>query len=156
MAVTTQLELEEATLNALQDLAQINRDSVKGFREAAETIENADVAQLFREIGDRREENARKLGEFLTLNDEDPGDGTSLASKLHRGWIDVKGAIVGKDAHSILAEAERGEDVIKAKYEDLLPKVAGSPVTSVLNDQYAKVKQAHDRIRDLRDVHANK
>ena len=62
--------------------------------------------------------------------------------------------MVGKDQHSILAECERGEDVIKNKYEDLIPKIAGSPVTSLLNQQYAQVKAAHDRIRDLRDAWA--
>ena len=154
MSVTTTLELEDETLSALQDLAEINRDSVAGFNEAAETIESVKLAALFREIAVRRQGNAAALGRLLTLNDEESDDGTSFASKLHRGWIDVKGAIVGKDQHSILAECERGENVIKKKYESLLPKVAGSPVTSLLNDQYAQVKMSHDRIRDLREAWA--
>ena len=135
-------------------LGQINRDSVAGFNEAADTIESSDLAALFRDIATRRAANAAALGRHLTLNDEEPDDGTSVASKLHRGWIDVKGKIVGKDQHSILVECERGEDVIKNKYEDLLPQLAGSPVMSLLNDQYLQVKTTHDRIRDLRDAWA--
>jgi len=154
MSIRTTLDLEDQTLSALHDLGQINRDSVAGFNEAADTVESVELASLFRDIAKRREANAAALGRYLTLNDEEPGDGTSLASKLHRGWIDVKGAVVGKDQHSILAECERGEDAIKQKYEELLPQIAGSPVTSLLNEQYTQVKAAHDRIRDLRDAWA--
>jgi uncharacterized protein (TIGR02284 family) len=37
-------------------------------------------------------------------------------------------------------------------YEDVLTETAGSAVHDVLQHQYAKVKAAHDVVRDLRDA----
>ena len=51
------------------------------------------------------------------------------------------------------AEAERGEDEIKHRYEEALKAVPGSAVEDVVRSQYERVKAGHDTIRDLRDVH---
>jgi uncharacterized protein (TIGR02284 family) len=66
--------------------------------------------------------------------------------------MDLRAAF-GAGTHAMLSEAERGEDYIKGKYEEILKGTAGSAVTDVLNRQYRAVKIAHDRVRDLRDTY---
>ncbi|MCA9300088.1 MAG: PA2169 family four-helix-bundle protein, partial [Phycisphaerales bacterium] len=61
-------------------------------------------------------------------------------------------AVQADEELAVLAEAERGEDVIKEKYEDVMRRAAGSAVNSLLLDQYASVKEDHDTIRDMRDA----
>ena len=92
----------------------------------------------------------------MEINNEDAQDDGSVAAKLHRVWINIRGKLNGGDAHAILAEAERGEDHIKEAYEDVLTETAGSAMNDVLTAQYAKVKEGHDKIRDLRDSYAKK
>ena len=67
----------------------------------------------------------------------------------------LREALSGNDVHAVLAEAERGEDAIKSKYEDVLQDGSAAPVSDVLQRQYVEIKQAHDRVRDLRDAWKN-
>ena len=84
------------------------------------------------------------------MNFHEPVNRGSVAAAVHRGWMDLRAA-VGQGTQAMLEEAERGEDFIKEKYEDVLKHTAGSAVTDVLNRQYRNIKSAHDSIRDLRD-----
>jgi uncharacterized protein (TIGR02284 family) len=76
----------------------------------------------------------------------------SVAGALHRGWIDLKSALSQGDEHAVLAECERGEDSAVAEYKEaLLHEELPPNVRDVVNRQYARVQDAHNRIRDLRD-----
>lgn len=145
--------LEKETIDALQDLARANLDSHEGFNLAANLLDREDIAREFRAWATERDTNARRLQELVALNGEDPISDSSTKSQLHRWWMELRDKIKGSDDYAILAEAERGEDFIKEKYEDLLVKTAGSAVNDVLQQQYARVKQVHDKVRDLRDAH---
>ena len=75
------------------------------------------------------------------------------AESMHRGWINIKSAVTGKDEHAILAECERGEDSAVAEYRKALD--AGdlpAHVAETLRAQSGVVKAAHDRVRNLRDA----
>jgi uncharacterized protein (TIGR02284 family) len=86
----------------------------------------------------------RKLG-------GDPETTGSVSASLHRGWIDIKSAVTGKDDHAILAEAERGEDVAKEQYEKALQAGLTGTAATVVQSQAAKVREAHDEVKRLRD-----
>ncbi len=60
---------------------------------------------------------------------------------------------MGGDAYSVLAEAERGEDTIRASYESILRDNPTGAMADVLQRQYLAVKRQHDKVRDLRDVY---
>jgi len=147
-------QLNDKTVDGLQDLIEINIDSGKGFREAADRIENRDIASYFRRCADRRLEFAGELQRIIGLNGEDPERTGSALGTMHRWWLSLRGSVQGGDEHAVLAEAERGEDAIKHKYEEVLQETAGSPLTATLNRQYSSVKQDHDTIRDMRDARA--
>lgn len=146
--------LDRRTLEGLQDLIEINIDSSKGFESAAEKIDNHDIANYFRRVGMRRNEFARELQEVVAVNGEPPEDTGSAKATLHRWWLNLRGTVQPDEEHAVLAEAERGEDAIKSRYEAVLKDTAGSPLTATLHSQYRSVKQDHDTIRDMRDVRA--
>ncbi|MFG0328507.1 MAG: PA2169 family four-helix-bundle protein [Phycisphaerales bacterium] len=148
----TRNELEKKTIKKVQDLISINIDSEKGFAKAAENIEDASLADHFRRIGTERGRFARELQNYVEWKGEDAEDDGSLQGKMHRWWIDIRGTVQDGDRAAVLSEAERGEDKIKEMYEDTLKETAGSEMNSVLQNQYAAVKKAHDQIRDLRDA----
>ncbi|MEZ6235727.1 MAG: PA2169 family four-helix-bundle protein [Phycisphaerales bacterium] len=150
----TMTNLEKDTVKGLQDLIEINIDSAKGFAEAADKIENRDIAAYFRRCGSRRGEFAGELQRVVGLNGTEPKDSGTVKGAVHRWWLGLRGAVQDGDEHAILAEAERGEDAIKHEYESVLKSTAGSPLNSVLHRQYASVKQDHDTIRDMRDARA--
>ena len=151
MSIETKVSLESETVEALQDLIQVNLDSQHGFQEAAEQVNDAPLSKLFREMAVQRGENAEELQRYVRLNGEPARVEGSFAAAFHRTWLDMRSLLNGGDAHVILCEAERGEDQIKHAYEDVLKKTAASAMNDVISQQYVKVKHGHDKIRSLRD-----
>ena len=94
------------------------------------------------------------VGELQTLVRElggDPENSGSIAGALHRGWMNIKTAITGKDEHAVLNEAERGEDVAKKAYKDALETALPANVLEVVQRQYMAVQVSHDQVKSLRD-----
>lgn len=150
-SVTT---LNKDTIKGIQNLIEINIDSSKGFEEAAEKVENNTIADLFRTCASERRTYANDLQSLAIVNAKEPKTDGTWKGTVHRWWIDLRGSIQSGDEHAMLAEAERGEDAIKHRYEDTLKDTAGSAVNDVLQRQYSGVKARHDQIRDMRDARA--
>ena len=144
--------LSDITIDKLQDLLRVNIDSENGFRDAAEQVDDIALRRIFRQFADERQNNAAELKQFVQFNGETPVEDGSVMAAIHRTWMELKVALSSNDAKAVLNEAERGEDHIKHMYEDVLTETAGSAVHDVLQHQYAKIKAAHDVVRDLRDA----
>jgi len=153
MALETKTNLRPETIKNLQELIQVNVDSKDGFEQAAHDIEDMTLSTLFQSLAHQRDEQARELAKFVEWNREKPQRTGSYAAALHRGWMSIREMLSTNNLYAILAEAERGEDQIKAAYESALKETAGSAVNDVLLRQFRQVKAAHDRVRDLRDEH---
>ncbi|TWT93854.1 PA2169 family four-helix-bundle protein [Stieleria varia] len=152
MSLETTNDLNKETLDGIQDLIQANLDSEKGFREAAEVVDDIHLTDLFTRMAETRHELATELQSHVQISGGQPRkEGTFLAA-LHRSLLDLRAKLNGGDATVILIEAERGEDHIKHAYEDVLKKTTGSVLNDVLLSQYSVVKKGHDAIRDLRDA----
>lgn len=145
--------LDNTAVDQLQDLLTINVDSQKGFQEAAEATTDTDLKSLFNEFSQKRAHNAAELRQFIAASGQEPKSGGSMSGALHRWWIDAKQALSGKDATSILNEAERGEDSIKHEYESILKKATNSSVQEIVQRQYRNVSEGHDRVKALRDAY---
>jgi len=143
--------MNKETIEGLKDLVKINIDSAKGYETSAEAIEDQNLAQFFRACAARRNEFAEQLRTKLEMSNEEASDTSSLKATAHRWWIKAKAALQSGDRHGVLAEAERGEDAIKACYEEVIKETTGSPVNDLLHQQYADVKATHDTVRDMRD-----
>ena len=81
-----------------------------------------------------------------------PEDSTSVGADLHRRWVDLKSLVTGKDEKAILNEAERGEDVAKARYAEALRENLPSNIRDLVQRQYEGVLRNHDQIKALRDI----
>ena len=148
--------LSKEAAGYVEDLVRLNIDSAQGFTAAADMIEDKSLAASFREYAAQRDANAEELKAAIAYNGEEPPQGGTASGTLHRWWLEVKGKITSGNAHSVLSEAERGEDTIKHSYEKAIKACSGSPISDVLSQQYVGVKQTHDAVRDLRDRYAAK
>lgn len=139
-------------ISVLNNLIETCKDGEKGFRTAAEGLKDAQTKALFNEYSRQRAQMARELQEEVRRLGGDPEKAGSTAGALHRGWMDIKSAVTGKDDHAILAEAERGEDVAKNVYDEAVND-ASLPQSSrtLVQQQAVKVREAHDRVRSIRD-----
>jgi uncharacterized protein (TIGR02284 family) len=141
-----------ATDNAiptLNNLIETCKDGEEGFRTAADGVKNSDLRTLFLTYSQQRAQFAAELQSEVRHLGGDPEDSGSVAASLHRGWINIKSTVTGEDEGAVISECERGEDSAVRNYKDALNQDLPANLRSIVERQYAQVKEAHDRIRAL-------
>ena len=137
----------------LNELIQTCRDGQEGFLTAAENIDDLEVKKWFNEYSLQR---AKFAGELQSasheLGDSKPENASSVGGALHRGWINLKAAVEGRNVHGILVECERGEDSAVSDYRKALELDLPANLRETIQRQYTAIKAAHDRVRKLRDA----
>ena len=141
----------DKAISVLNNLIETTRDGEKGFKTAAEGLTAPDIKHRFLQYSAERAQMTRELQAEVRRLGGDPELSGSVAGAMHRGWLDIKSAVTGKDDHAILAEAERGEDVAKNAYESALNESLPALTETLVLQQAAKVRQAHDDVRNLRE-----
>ena len=140
----------------LNGLIETCKDGEKGFRTAAEGITNGDLATLFLNYPKQRASFAAELQAEVSRLGGDPETGGTAIGAVHRGWIDIKSAVAGKDEGAVIAEAERGEDHAVKEYRQALEKNLPTGVQTIVENQYIHVRDAHDHVRALERIHNQK
>ena len=138
-------------ISTLNNLIETCKDGEQGFREAADGVGRSDLKTVFNEYARQRSQFASELQTHVSRVGGDPEKSGSVAGSLHRGWINLKSAITGRDDHAILAECERGEDSAVKNYQEALEMDIPSDLRSIVERQYNSVLDAHNRIRAMRD-----
>jgi uncharacterized protein (TIGR02284 family) len=133
----------------LAHLLHICMDGVKGFRDAADRVDPAN-ADLFRHFAAEREQLAQELQAELTRRGGEAEKSGDAVGALHRGWINLKAAM-GGGAKAIVAECERGEDGAVKAYQEIINEPLPVDIEVMLNRQYARIKNVHDKVREIRD-----
>ena len=139
----------EEVISTLNNLIETCRDGQQGFQTAAAAVERGDLKQLFHTYSQQRASFVGQLQDEVRRLGGDPENAGSVAATLHRGWIDLKAAVTGRDDAAILAECERGEDSAVSNYRDALGVDLPANVRSIVERQFGEVKEAHDRVRSL-------
>lgn len=142
----------DSTIDTLNDLIETSKDGEKGFAKSADETRNPELRALFSEGSARCARSARELQDLVRGLGGDPEKRGSAAGALHRGWVDVKAAMTGRDDKAILNECERGEDVAKARYANALREDLPPQVRMIVERQYDGVLKNHDRVKALRDA----
>lgn len=138
-------------IRTLNGLIATTIDSVNGYTEAAKDSESPKLQQMFTARASERQSVAENLrSEVSRLGGNPEDDGTILAS-AHRMFLDLKAAVPGQDDQAIVNEVERGEDHIKAKFEDAMKDDdLGAETRSAIGAAWDSVKSGHDQMRDLK------
>jgi uncharacterized protein (TIGR02284 family) len=144
---------QKEIVSIIDDLIKTLKDGEEGFKQAADGVKNPQLKSLFNDYSRQRSRFAAELQhQVQNLGEPEPETSSSAAGALHRGWIDLKAALTKGDDHAILAECERGEDSAVEEFRKALDNGLSAPVREILSRQYAEIKGAHDRVRDLRDA----
>ena len=143
-------------ISVLNGLIETCKDGEKGFRTAAEGLSNGDLATLFLNYAEQRASFAAELQAEVRRLGGDPETGGTAMGAVHRGWIDIKSAVAGKDEGAVIAEAERGEDHAVKSYRQALERNLPTGVQTIVENQYIHVRDAHDHVRALERLHTQK
>jgi uncharacterized protein (TIGR02284 family) len=142
--------------DTLNGLVETLRDGENGFRTAAEAVEDAELKRLFQSFSTQRAQFAEELEIELVRLGKEPSERGHIAGALHRGWINLKAAVTGKDEGAIVSEAERGEDVAVKNFREALQKGLPAAIQTVVERQYVQIQDAHDHVRSLERAHGRK
>ena len=138
-------------ISTLNELIETTIDSVTGYEDSAQNIDNERLRQIFRERADERQKIVAELREEVRRLGGNPEEGGTFLGKAHQRFEDLKAAITGRDEKAIINEVERGEDYLKAKWEAALEsgKLTGE-TRAVVERGYQSVRSGHDQISQLK------
>lgn len=146
------------TTNALHDILTELIDTVengrRGFAEGAEKLAKDGQDQLAEAFDSLSRQRASFAAELRSLSPDltfDTEKGGTVPGALHRGWLALKDALSGNDPHGVLDAAEQGEDHAISDFSKALEQQLPEPARSVIERQYGEIRQAHDRVKALRD-----
>lgn len=129
----------------LEHLIQINLDSSKIYRIAAENSHDPNIQSFFDKSAINREETMRKLMEKTGQTEEDP----SLKAELQQFWINLKSAKKEFDAVALIDECIDAE---KQFHKDLQNTESKNQVSDEFNKLIEKEKEeAENNINQLKE-----
>jgi uncharacterized protein (TIGR02284 family) len=138
-------------VSVVHHLIERCKDGQKGYQHASEDIEDQQLKSLFRDYAVQRDTMITELQNELHKMGKTDDESSSVEGTIHRTWMDLSSALLAKDRQQVLNECERGEDYAVAAYDKAMKAELPGNLKSIVEKQYHQVKQAHDRIRDLRD-----
>ncbi len=147
---------QEAAIDALNDLIQINNDRIEGYQKAIDELkdgEDGDLKTLFSSMIDQSEQFKVELKDQVASYGGDPSTSTTARGKIYRAWMDVRAAFTGGDRYNVLASCERGEDAAKNAYKNALQDDdITAQARDLISRQAQSQLQSHDRIKAMRDA----
>jgi uncharacterized protein (TIGR02284 family) len=152
---TTQPDRDDV-VSTLNGLIETCKDGANGFRTAADGVEDASLKRLFSSYVEQRTQFAAELERLVTGLGGNPADTGHIAGAVHRGWINLKSAVTGKDDGAVISECERGEDFAKERYRKALERSLPVDVRATVERQYMQVQEAHDHVRSLERSYSKK
>jgi uncharacterized protein (TIGR02284 family) len=126
-------------------------DSVDGYQKAASDTENARFAEMFNSRARERQQVVTKLQAAVGQLGGTPESEGSTAGAIHRGWINLKEAVVGRDDEAIVSSVESGEDYLKEKFEAALRHTdLPAAARTAVQEAWTSVKAGHDEMSQLK------
>lgn len=145
-------------IDVLNDLIEYSKDGEKGFRESADDVKDVQLKTFFTTRAAECQSAASELQAEVRRLGGDPETSTSVTADLHRGWVNFKSMLTGKDEKSVLEEVERGEDYALKAYKEAREKLAkyqlaaGDQTYALVEKQLQGVQKNHDQVKALRDA----
>ena len=133
----------------LNGLIETCKDGEKGYREAADGVENAFYRMLFQEYSRLRTKYVSELkGQVVALGGQPDRKG-SVKGAIHRGWMNLKTAIAGNDDDLIVAECKRGDELAIRQYKDALKLDLPPKVRTIVERQMNEIISTQKRVQAM-------
>ena len=106
---------------------------------------------MFNSRARERQQAATGLQAAVARLGGNPEDDGTTAGAIHRGWINLKEAVLGKDDEAIVNAVESGEDYLKGKFETIMDhKDLPAEARAAVDQAWQSVKAGHDEMSQLK------
>lgn len=106
--------------NKLNELLERTYDAEKGFKQAAEKVDNKTIKDFFENRAKQRYNFGHELKTEINSFGQAPDKGGSTKGTLHRSWINFKSLFTSNNEEAMLEEVLRGEKEAIETYNDIL------------------------------------
>lgn len=141
----------EEIIDRLNGLIQVAVDGERGYARAAVDVDNSELRSIFEEYAEERRKFVKELEAEVVRLGGTPVESGSVAAAVHRGWIDLKGALSGGGVHAIVAACETGEDAAQAQFERVANLDITGATRTLVEKQWHKIQEAHKRMLHLKE-----
>ncbi|MDX6747108.1 PA2169 family four-helix-bundle protein [Polaribacter sp. PL03] len=137
----------------LNALLEKTYDAEKGFKKAAENIENQSLKKYFAEKAKERYIFGHDLKNEIRTFNQDIEKGGSVSGSAHRAWMDIKSLFSLEDEESMLEEAIRGEKASIEEYKEVLGEInLPSSTKTVLESQKNVIENGLYNMKTLEEI----
>jgi len=130
----------------LNHLIETCKDAERGFRHAESLVHDPAMKSEFAGLAERR---GRFAGDLVPhaqrLGGDAAAEGTAGAA-MHRRWMDVRDRMSGHDDGAVVAEVRRGDAVTLLAFKNAVEGVLPATVRDLIEQEYAAMCVAHERI----------
>lgn len=106
--------------NRLNELLERTYDAEKGFKQAAEKVENPTIKEFFENRAAKRYDFGHELKREIKSFGQNPDKGGSFKGTLHRNWMNLKAYFNSNNEEAMLEEVRRGEKEAIETYNDII------------------------------------
>ncbi|MEP7087269.1 MAG: PA2169 family four-helix-bundle protein [Gemmatimonadota bacterium] len=136
-------------VSILNELIETCENGMQGFKTASEAVENPSAKALFASRLPNIVRGESELKAEVRRLGGDPDQRGTIVGAIHRGWIELKAAVTGKNEEAIVMECERGEEHAAHVYEEALQKDLPLDTRAIVERQYRGVVENLERVRAL-------
>ncbi len=134
----------------LHELIEVCKEGERGYKEASEKVDFEDLKTILYRLSQQRALFKAELKEILIKDFGDEAkESDSILSKLHRGWMDFRAGLSGKDTKAVLSECERGEKHAIEKYSSALEGSLPDYIEEIVQKQFNMIKGTLSQIKEF-------
>ena len=147
------MKFTEKMTSKLNELLEKNYDAEKGYKKAAENVENTKLKQFFNEQAQKRYDFGHELKTEIKNYGETPDKGGSATGAMHRTWMDIETAFSSNNEETILEEVQKGEKAAIEEYNEVINDTTLPPTTQkILNNQRDTINTAWQSAKNFEAV----
>ncbi len=137
----------------LNDLLEKTYDAEKGFKNAADNVDEGHLKRYFAGKAQERYDFGHALKSEIKQFGQEVDKGDSIAGKAHRSWMDLKSLFSSDDEEAMLEEAINGEKKAIEAYDDVLNETnLPTSTETLLQQQRNKINTGLMNIKSLEDI----
>ncbi len=147
------MKFTEKMTSKLNELLEKNYDAEKGYKKAAENVENSKLKQFFTEQSEQRNNFGHEIKAEIKNYGESPDKGGSTTGALHRTWMDIETAFTSNNEETILEEVQKGEKAAVEEYNEVINDTTLPPTTQqILTKHRDSIQSAWQSAKNFESV----
>jgi uncharacterized protein (TIGR02284 family) len=152
---TTMIRSDDDLIRLLNNLIEACIDAEEGLELAAENTKDFELRAFLADGSRLRTTMANDLQNLVRSLGFDPATKGTTTGMLHRQWVILKQAFIGKSDFSILADCRRAEESVVNEYRSTLEKSLPSEPETLVRRQFAVIVATCERLKSLERSLAN-